>query len=185
MNYPYFDEELARHLESKPEDMDSCSTSTVFQNSSPTSGERVLRDATHVYQNTVPSSGDRILRKATQSFYGSSTLHSNPAMRNGIITGSVGLILPLHSFARKNGTTGTVQSFIVVDTLAKRLNSDVWRYKIVAWDEQAKNLSVEQGRTYRFEHFKMKPRKGNISYPGQDNYEVQLTPISTIVDVTC
>ena len=73
-----------------------------------------------------------------------------------------------------------VQSFIVVDPLAKRLNSDVWRYKIVAWDDQAKNLNIETSRTYRFEHFKMKPTKWNSDYPGQDKLEVHLTSISTI-----
>ena len=92
--------------------------------------------------------------------------------------------MPLHSFVQRNGLPGTVQSFIVVDALAKRLNSDVWRYKIVAWDEQAKNLNIETNRVYRFEHFKMKPAKGNCNYPGQDKYEIHLTPISTIVDVT-
>ena len=97
-----------------------------------------------------------------------------------MITGVVRLILSPHSFVRRNGATGMVQSFIVVDSLAKRQNSDVWRYKIVAWDDQAKNLTVETGRTYRFEHFKMKPTKWNSGYPGQDNIEVHLTSISTI-----
>ena len=50
--------------------------------------------------------------------------------------------------------------------------------------EQAKNLIVETNHVYRFEHFKVKPAKGNCSYPGQDNYEIHLTPISTIVEVT-
>ena len=137
----------------------------------------------NVYQNKTPSSGDR---DTTQSFLRvSSTLHSNPAKQIDVITGVVRVILSSNSFVRKNGTTGTVQSFIVVDTLAKRMKSDVWRYKFVAWDEQAKNLSVEQGRTYRFEHMIRQLRKGKFSYPGQDDYEVHLTPKSTIVDVTC
>jgi hypothetical protein len=138
----------------------------------------------NVYQNKTPSSGDRVLHDTTQSFFSPSTLHSNPAKQNGVITGVVRLILPSNSFARKNGATGTVQSFIVVDTLAKRLKSDVWRYKFVVWDEQSKNLPVEKGRTYRFEHFKMQPRNGSFSYPGQDDYEVHLTLNSTIVDVS-
>jgi hypothetical protein len=136
----------------------------------------------NVYQNKTPSSGDR---DTTQSFYGSSTLHSNPAKQIDVITGVVRVILSSYSFVRKNGTTGTVQSFVVVDTLAKNLKSDVWRYKFVAWDEQAKNLPVEQGRTYRFEHMIRQLRTGNFSYPGQDDYEAHLTPKSTIVDVTC
>ena len=158
--------ELARRLESNIEDAIS---SVRPQN---------------VYQNTGHVSGDRILHDASQSIFSGSPLHANPAKKNGVITGTVRLILPSHSFTRINGTTGTVQTFIVVDTFAKRMNSDVWRYKIVAWNEQAKNLSVERGRTYRFEHFKMKPAKGNFSYPGQDNYEVHLSSISTIVDVS-
>ena len=108
----------------------------------------------------------------------------NSARQNGVITGAVRLILPPHSFTRRNWATGTVQSFIVVDTLAKRLNSDVWRYKIVAWDEQAKNLNIETNRVYRFDHFKMKPMKGNSSYHGQDGYEMHLTALSTITEVS-
>ena len=89
-----------------------------------------------------------------------------------------------HTFVRRNGMPSAVQSIIVVDTLAKSLNSDVWRYKIVAWDEQVKTLCVETNRVYRFEHFKMKLAKGNCDYPGQDAYDIHLTPISTIVEVT-
>ena len=171
--------ELARRLESNIEDaISSVRPQNVYQNVATLSGERAT---THVYQNKALISGNR---DTTQSFFSPSVLHSNPAKRNGVITGTVRLIFPSHSFTRKNGTTGTIRTFVVADTLAKRMNSDVWRYKIVAWDEQAKNLSVEQGRTYRFEHFKMKPAKGNNSYPGQDNYEVHLSSISTIVDVT-
>ena len=112
------------------------------------------------------------------------TIFANPALQNGVLTGVVRLIMSPHLFIQRNGLPGTVTSFIIVDTLAKRLNSDVWRYKIVAWDEQAKNLNIETNRVYRFEHFKMKPAKGNCNYPGQDNYEIHLSPISTIVDVT-
>ena len=48
-----------------------------------------------------------------------------------MITGVVRLVLEPQSFARRNGDVGIVQSIIVIDPLAKRLNSDVWRYKIV------------------------------------------------------
>ena len=72
MNYPYYDE-LARHLESNPEDMTSCSTSNVYQNTGHTSGER---DATHVYQNVVPISGEHILHNATKNIFSGSPKHS-------------------------------------------------------------------------------------------------------------
>ena len=68
--------------------------------------------------------------------------------------------------------------------LIKRLNSDVWRYKIVAWNEQAKNLNVETNRVYRFDHVKMNPMKGYSKYPGQGDYEVHLTQTSTITEVS-
>ena len=142
----------------------------------------------NVYQNNAPVPGDRILCDATRSIFGTisnySKLRVNSARQNGVLTGVVRLIMPPHTFVRKNGDTGTVQSIIVVDTLAKSLNSEVWRYKIVIWDEQAKNLTIETNRVYRFEHFKMKLAKGNCNYPGQDTYEIHLTPISTIVEVT-
>ena len=142
----------------------------------------------NVYQNEPPVTGDQILIDATQSIFDNidnfSKMRINSARQNGVLIGVVRLIMPPHTFVRQNGDTGTVQSIIVVDTLAKSLNSEVWRYKIVIWDEQAKNLTIETNRVYRFEHFKMKLAKGNCNYPGQDTYEIHLTPISTIVEVT-
>ena len=155
---------------------------------SPLSGECASHDANHVYQNKTPVSGERTIHDASQIFFGLcdnfSVLHTNPTKQNGLLTGVVRLILPPHLFVQRNGVPGMVQSFIVVDSSAKRLNSDVWRYKIVAWNDQAKNLNIETNRVYHFEHFKMKPAKGNCNYPGQDNYEIHLTPISTIFEVT-
>ena len=55
-----------------------------------------------------------------------------------MITGVVRLILPRHMLTQRNGRPGFVQTFIVVDSFAQRLNSDVWRFKIVVWNEQAK-----------------------------------------------
>ena len=142
----------------------------------------------NVYQNGPPVPGDQILSDATRSIFDNidnfSKLRVNSARQNGVLTGVVRLIMPPHTFVRQNGDTGTVQSIIVVDTLAKSLNSEVWRYKVVVWNEQAKNLTIETNRVYRFEHFKMKLAKGNCNYPGQDAYEIHLTPISTIVEVT-
>ena len=142
----------------------------------------------NVYQNAPPVTGDWILCDATRSIFDNisnfSKLRVNSARQNGVLTGVVRLIMRPHTFVRQNGDTGTVQSIIVVDTLAKSLNSEVWRYKVVVWNEQAKNLTIETNRVYRFEHFKMKLAKGNCNYPGQDTYEIHLTPISTIVEVT-
>ena len=139
-------------------------------------------------KTTPPVPSDQIICDASQSFFDNnnnfSRLRVNSARQNRVLTKVVRLIMTPHTFVRRNGMPGAVQSIIVVDTLAKTLNSDVWHYKIVAWDEQVKNLSVEMNRVYRFEHFKVKPAKGNCSYPGQDNYEIHLTPISTIVEVT-
>ena len=150
--------------------------------------EKMDAHTSNVYQNNAPVPGDQIICDATQSFFDNnnnfSRLHVNSARQNGVLTGVVRLIMTPHTFVRWNGMPGAVQSIIVVDTLAKSLNSDVWRYKIVAWDEQVKNLSVETNRVYRFEHFKMKLAKGNCDYPGQDAYDIHLTPISTIVEVT-
>ena len=67
-----------------------------------------------------------------------SALDSNPAAQTHMVTCIVRLILPCRTLAQRNGWPGFVQTFIVVDTFAQRLNSDVWCYKIVARNEQAK-----------------------------------------------
>ena len=124
-----------------------------------------------------------MVNKASTSFAAPTTtfsaLHSNPTAETGVLTGLVSLILPPKSYTRRDGTSGCVQTFIVEDILGRRLNSDVWRYKIIAWGEQAINLNVETNRVYRFEHFKMKPKSGLGRYPGQDDYDVHLTTRST------
>ena len=151
MSYSYFaSDELARSLESNTEDDDVCSGSNVYQNAVTSAGERVLREASKSFQSNPD----------VRTF---SALHSNPAAQTGMITGVVQLILPCHTFAQRNGKPGFVQMFIVVDTLAQKLNSDVWRFKIVVWNEQAKYLNIELNRVYRFDHFKMKPVKGLYS----------------------
>ena len=128
-----------------------------------------------------------MIHKASKSFTAPtntfSVLHSNPAAQTGVITGAVRLILPCCTFTQRNGRPGFVQTFIIVDTLAQRLNSEVWRYKIVAWNEQAKNLNIELNHVYRFAHFKMKSVKGNSYYPGQVDLAVHLTAFSTITEV--
>ena len=82
-----------------------------------------------------------MIREASKSFIGSqsnpgvrtfSALHSNQPAQTGMITGVVWLILPCRMFLQRNGKSGFVQMFIVVDTLEQRLNSEVWSYKIVA-----------------------------------------------------
>jgi hypothetical protein len=117
----------------------------------------------NVYQNKAPSSGDRVLHGTTQSFFSPLPLYTQSLQnKNAVITGVVRLILSSYSFVRKDGTPGAVQSVLVVDTLAKRLKSDVYRYKFVVWDEQAKYVPVEKGRTYRFEHFKRQQWSGSL-----------------------
>ena len=175
MSYSYFaSDEMARRLESNTEDDDPCSGSNVYQNAVTTTGEHILHEASKSYMKSQSNPDIRTF----------SALHANPAVQTGTITGAVRLILPRHTFTQRNGRPGFVQTFIVVDSFAQRLNSDVWRFKIVVWNEQAKNLNIELNRVYQFDHFKMKPVKGNCEYPGQDDYEVHLTSISTITEVS-
>ena len=114
--------------------------------------------------NVYDTARGHVVSKASTNFAAPtttfSTLHSNPTAETGVLTGLVSLILPPKSYTRRDGTSGCVQTFIVEDILGRRLNSDVWRYKIIAWGEQAINLNVETNRVYRFEHFKMKPKSG-------------------------
>ena len=173
MSYSYYTP--TRNLDALLDDVASCSDSTVYRAADTTAAvDSLLHSASTKFIESHSDPG-------VQSF---SALPGNRAARTGTIIGVVQLLLPLHTFKHRNGRAGFVQSFIVVDKHAQRLNSDVWRYKIVAWNEQAKNLNVELNRTYRFNHFKMKPVKGNCDYPGQDEHELHLTSISTITEVT-
>ena len=158
MSYSYYASDApARSLESVLEDDAPCSGSNVYQIADTTAGGGLLREASKKFMNL----------QSNPEFQTFSALHGNRAARTGTITGVVRLILPQHTFTQRNGRPGFVQSFIVVDSYAQRLNSDVWRFKIVVWNEQAKNLNIELNRVYRFDHFKMKPVKGNCEYPGQ------------------
>ena len=66
MNYSYYATETpTRSLETILEDENACSTSNVYQNTVPISGERALHDANHVYQNKTPVSGDCIIHNAS------------------------------------------------------------------------------------------------------------------------
>ena len=174
MSYSYYASAApTRSLETLLEDVDPCSDSNVYRTADTTAANDVHQSASAKFLDSFSDS-------AVQSF---PALHVNRAARTGTIIGVVQLILPPHTFKQRNGRPGFVQSIIVVDFHAQRLNADVWRYKIVLWNEQAKNLSVELNCTYRFNHFKLKPVKGNCEYPGQDEYEVHLTSISTITEV--
>ena len=174
MNYSYYAEDAqSQSLEALLENVGSCSNSKAYRPADTAVGSGAHQSASAKFLDSLSDS-------AIQSF---PPLHVNRAARTGTIIGVVQLILPPHTFKQRNGRPGFVQSIIVVDFHAQRLNADVWRYKIVFWNEQAKNLSVELNRTYRFNHFKLKSVKGNCEYPGQDEYEVHLTSISTITEV--
>ena len=91
MNYSYFANELPNQtLESFLEDEKSCPSSIVYQNSVSSSGEGGLHDPNHVYQNKTPIAGDTIIHDPSQSFFDQndkfSSLHSNSAKQNGMIT---------------------------------------------------------------------------------------------------
>ena len=172
MSYSYYTP--TRSLETLLDDVPSCSDSTVYRAAETAAAvDSLLHSASTKFMDSRSDSN-------VQTF---SALPGNRAARTGTVIGDVQLILPLHTFKHRNGRPGFVQSFIVVDKHAQQLNSDVWRYKIVAWNEQAKNLNIEMNRTYRFNHFKMKPVKGNCDYPGQDEHELHLTSISTVTEV--
>ena len=170
MSYSYYgNDELLRSLETNVDDDDAVHSCEGRTNIYTTAGYQLIHEASKCF--TAPNN----------TF---SVLHSNPAAKTGVVTGAVRLILPCRTFTQRNGRPGFVQTFIVVDSLAQRLNSAVWRYKIIVWNEQAKNLNIEMNRVYRFDHFKMKSVKGNSSYPGQDDYKVHLTALSTITKVS-
>ena len=98
-----------------------------------------------------------------------------------MLEGVVSILLPSRSFLYPNGDTGFVQSFIVLDELAKSLGSSIWCYKITAWNTQADNLNMIINRTYHFSKHKLKPLVSKTAYPGQGVFDIHLTPYSTIV----
>ena len=172
MSYSHFASDApARRLESIIKDDDPCSGSNVYQNIDTTTGDFMKASKSYMKSQSSP---------VFQTF---SALQGNPAVQTGTITGVVQLILPCHMFTQWNGRPGFVQTFIVVNTLAQTLYSDVWCYNIVAWNDQAKNLNIEMNRVYRFAHFKMKSVKENSDHPGQGDYAVHLTALSTITEV--
>ena len=139
MSYSYYASAApTRSLETLLEDVDPCSDSNVYRTADTTAVDSLIHSASTKFLDSHSDPG-------VQSF---SALHGNRATRTGTIIGVVQLILPLHTFKHRNGRSGFVQSLIVVDTHAQRLNSDVWRYKIVVWNEQAKNLNVELNCMY-------------------------------------
>ena len=174
-SYSYFaSDEMTWRLESNTKDNDPHSGSNVYQNAVTTAGDCILHEASKSDKESQSNPDVRAF----------SAPHANPALQTGTITGVVRLIFPRHMFTQRNRRPGFVQMFIVVDSFAQRLNSGVWRFKVVVWNEQAKNLNIELNRVYGFDHLKMKPVKGNCEYPVQDDFEVHLTPISTIIKVT-
>ena len=93
------------------------------------------------------------------------------------------LFFPSHSFTYPNYSTGLVQSFIVLDELAKRLGAATWCNKIMMWNEQADNLNFEINRTYRFSQCKLKPTTAKTSYPGQGEFDANLSSFSIIIEL--
>ena len=173
MSYSYYT--TPRSLDTLLDDADLCSDSNNYRTAETAAAvDNLLHSVSSKFAESQTDPG-------VQTF---SALHGNRAAKTGTATGVVQLLLPIRTFKHRTGRTGFVRSFIVVDEHAQQLNADVWRYKFVAWNEQAKTLNVELNHTYRFSHFKMKPVKGNCDYPGQDEHELHLTPISTIDEVT-
>ena len=105
------------------------------------------------------------------------------AVRNGSLNGVVSVILPSRLFLYPNGDAGLLQNFVVLDELAKKLGSSIWRYNITAWNEQAENLNVMTNRTYRFYKYKLKLSVSKTAYPGKSVFDIHLTPYSSIVEL--
>ena len=129
MSYSYYATAApARSLEAILKDDAACSDSSVYRTADTSAVDNLLHAASKKFIDSH-STAD------AQTFL---ALHGNRAVQTGMITGIVRLILPRHTFTQRNGRPGFVQTFIIVNLLAERLNSDVWRFKIVVWNEQAK-----------------------------------------------
>ena len=117
-----------------------------------------------------------------------SGLYSDPetlykcVLKTDVMDGVVSNLFPPNSFMFVEGSSGLVQSLIIVDKLVQKLGDTLWRYKINAWNEQNKKLNVEYSRTYHFAQCKLKSCMTSIkSYPGQSEFDVNLSPFSSVV----
>ena len=102
-----------------------------------------------------------------------------------MLTGLVSVIFPPKTYNRRDVTCNCIRSFIVEDIFERsQKNPDAFRYKVTAWGDQARNLTVEINKIYRFENFKVKPKRGLGIFLGQHDYDVHLSIDSTISELS-
>ena len=73
-----------------------------------------------------------------------------------IASGFVSVVFPPHSFTYMDRKSGLERSFIVMDKSVKRLDCEVWIYKITARSKQAANITWMPNNMYRFTHCKLR-----------------------------
>ena len=111
MSYSYYTP--TQSLETLLDDVPSCSDSNVYRAS----------DTAAAVDSLLHSASTKFIdSRSNPSVQTFSALPGNRAARTGTIIGEVELILPLHTLKHRNGRPGFVQSFIVVDSYAQRLN---------------------------------------------------------------
>ena len=102
-------------------------------------------------------------------------LNNKKSLQSRTVDRAVSVIFPSHSFTYPDDSIGLVQSFIMLDKLAKRPGASTWCYKIMVWYEQADNLNVEINRTYRFTQCKLKLTMVKTSFVAQVEFDVHLS----------
>ena len=79
------------------------------------------------------------------------------AVRNRTLEAIVCNIFPVHAFHYSDNREGIMQSFVVVDELAKSLGAAIYRYKITSWNVLVENLNVTKNKTYYFSKYNFAP----------------------------
>ena len=100
------------------------------------------------------------------------------------LNGEITNIFAPVKFKIKSDGLGLVQLFLIVDTLARPLEKDVWRFKITAWSSNVSKLMIEVGKCYPISHCKVKPTNNSTNYPGQADYELHTTRTSKITETS-
>ena len=124
-----------------------------------------------------------MLRKTLFHFYSGKTDVCQQIYLPCLTGRSLILFAPVQ-FKIKSGGFGLVQSFVIVDMLARSLDQDVWRFKITAWNSDVSKLMIEVGKCYTISHCKIKPTNNSTNYPGQADYELHMTRTSKITETS-
>ena len=136
-------------------------------------------------------------------FQSASSLYSNPGTSanedtsfadlltaseadENVVEGRVIYISPISTFeyniesGNRHTKKGMVQSYILLDVLAKQTKKPIYTYRVTAWNEQVSSRVFKKDEYYRLSHFAWKENSFPRRPQHQSNYDVHLKPSSQI-----